>query len=369
MTAGLGVVRKSVGRRKRPPQEDAVSANMTTTQILKKIRKIRALVVGDIRLDRVCRYDPELAEPSRETGIPRTAVISTEVAPGAGGAVARQALDLGAAEVGVLGVAGCDGAGYELEGALAARGVSPELLVRSHAPTFARARLVNCQTGQEDLPRIDMVTARPLPEETGRELISRLEETAPKYDVVIVSDQAETAEGGVVTPGMRDALSRLAQFRGGRTTFWVNSPKRAEHFRRVVVQVNRENAREACLRAFQEVNYFGLRHITRAPLLFITHGADGALIVHLRGLEWAFARSIENPVNTSGAGDAFSAGAALALHVSDDPRAAANFGNLAAEVAIMKEGTGTASPAEMLERESNAWFTRSVPSSPRISRW
>src|ERR1019366_557023 len=81
---------------------------MTTTRILKGIRKIRALVVGDIRLDRLCRYDPELAGPSRETGIPRTAVISTEVAPGAGGTVACHALDLGSAEVGVLGVVGSD---------------------------------------------------------------------------------------------------------------------------------------------------------------------------------------------------------------------------------------------------------------------
>jgi rfaE bifunctional protein kinase chain/domain len=342
---------------------------MTTTQILKKIRKIRALVVGDIRLDRLCRYDPELAEPSRETGIPRTAVISTEVTPGAGGTVACNAVALGAAEVAVLGMVGCDGSGYELEGALAARGISPELLGRANVPTFTHTRLINCQSGKEDLPRVDLVNAQPLPEETGRELISRLEETAPNYDVVIVSDQAETAEGGVVTAGMRDALSRLAHLYGGRTTFWVDSPKRAEHFRRAIVKVSRDEAREACMRAFGEVNYFGLRHITQAPLLVITHGADGALIVHLRGMEWAFARSIENPVDICGAGDAFSAGTALALRATDDPLAAANFGNLAAEVTVMKEGTGTASPAEMLERESNAWFTRSVPSSPRISRW
>ena len=52
---------------------------MTTTQVLKGIRKIRALVVGDIRLDRLCRYEPDLAEPSRETGIPRTAVSEAVV--------------------------------------------------------------------------------------------------------------------------------------------------------------------------------------------------------------------------------------------------------------------------------------------------
>jgi sugar/nucleoside kinase (ribokinase family) len=291
---------------------------MTTTQVLERIRQIRALVVGDIGLDRLCGCEPETAVPE------------------AGGRAACQAAALGAAEVAVLGVVGGDGAGRELEGALAARGVSTELLA---------------------------------PADAERELVSRLEAAAPNYDVVIVADRAEDAEGGVVTAGVREALGRLAQACGRKTTFWANSPKRPEHFRNLIVQAPRDGAREACIRAFEEVNYFGLRHITRAPLLMITHGGDGALIVHLRGLEWAFARSIANPASLHGAGDAFSAGAALALWATDDPRAAADFGNLTAEVTIMKDGAGTASPEEILEREANARFTRSVPSSPKISRW
>jgi bifunctional ADP-heptose synthase (sugar kinase/adenylyltransferase) len=291
---------------------------MTTTQVLERIRQIRALVVGDIGLDRLCGCEPETAVPE------------------AGGRAACQAAALGAAEVAVLGVVGGDGAGRELEGALAARGVTTELLA---------------------------------PADAERELVSRLEAAAPNYDVVIVADRAEDAEGGVVTAGVREALGRLAQACGRKTTFWANSPKRPEHFRNLIVQAPRDGAREACIRAFEEVNYFGLRHITRAPLLMITHGGDGALIVHLRGLEWAFARSIANPASLHGAGDAFSAGAALALWATDDPRAAADFGNLTAEVTIMKDGAGTASPEEILEREANARFTRSVPSSPKISRW
>ena len=90
----------------------------------------RALVVGDICLDRWCRYDPALADPSRETGIPRIGVVATEVTPGAGGTVANNLAALGAGSVAVLGVVGDDGFGYELRAALAARGISHELLVR-----------------------------------------------------------------------------------------------------------------------------------------------------------------------------------------------------------------------------------------------
>jgi sugar/nucleoside kinase (ribokinase family) len=56
-------------------------------------------------------------------------------------------------------------------------------------------------------------------------------------------------------------------------------------------------------------------------------------------------------VDICGAGDSFSAGAALALKVTGDPVAAVRFGNLVASITIMKKGTGTASPEEVLAAE------------------
>ena len=67
--------------------------------ILERIRKTRALVVGDFRLDRLGRYRPEMAEPSRETGIPRTAVVSKlDFAPGAATAQVERELEGGLVE-------------------------------------------------------------------------------------------------------------------------------------------------------------------------------------------------------------------------------------------------------------------------------
>ena len=87
---------------------------MTAKEILDAFGKLRALVVGDICLDRWCTYDPALADISRETGIPRVAVVSTEVTAGGGGTVANNLAALGAGRVAVLGVVGRDGFGYEL---------------------------------------------------------------------------------------------------------------------------------------------------------------------------------------------------------------------------------------------------------------
>ena len=63
--------------------------NDRTAQYWKLFPDRSALIVGDICLDRWCIYDPGAAEPSRETGIPRIGVVSTEVSPGGGGTVAN----------------------------------------------------------------------------------------------------------------------------------------------------------------------------------------------------------------------------------------------------------------------------------------
>jgi len=55
-------------------------------------------------------------------------------------------------------------------------------------------------------------------------------------------------------------------------------------------------------------------------------------------------------VDICGAGDSFSAGAAMALKACGNPLEAAEFGNLVASITIMKNGTGTASPEEVLAK-------------------
>jgi sugar/nucleoside kinase (ribokinase family) len=64
--------------------------------------------------------------------------------------------------------------------------------------------------------------------------------------------------------------------------------------------------------------------------------------------------AVEHPVDICGAGDSFSAGAAMALHITRLPDLAARFGNLVASVTVMKPGTGTASPEEIAAADGAA---------------
>src|SRR5262249_51524009 len=145
--------------------------------------------------------------------------------------VANNLAALGAGRVDVLGMAGEDGFGYELRSALAARGISPDLLVCAPSvSTFTYTKLLNAETGEEDLPRLDFINPRSIAAALDRELTARFERAAPAYDVVIVSDQAETEQGGVVTPAMREAIIRVAAARP-EILVWVDSRRRGELFR------------------------------------------------------------------------------------------------------------------------------------------
>lgn len=325
---------------------------MTTKEILGAFPRLKALVVGDICLDRWCTYDPATAEPSRETGIPRIGVVSVETTPGAGGTVANNLAALGAGEVCALGYIGEDGHGWELRRALAARGIAHELCVSAPGlPTFTYTKLINGATGVEDRPRVDFILTRPLPETIERRLIANLREAAPRFDAILVSDQAETDAGGVVTPAMRDALGAVGREYPDKV-LWVDSRLRAEHFRNAIVKPNQQEAEAAARRVAGEASYQALREHIGTDLLVVTHGAQGVLLVRPEGETWVHTRPVVNPVDICGAGDSFSAGAALALAVTRDPAAAARFGNLVASVTIMKKGTGTASPEEVLEAEA-----------------
>jgi rfaE bifunctional protein kinase chain/domain len=305
-------------------------------RILQEIANLNVLVVGDICLDRWCYYDPQEAEPSRETGIPRVAVVRTDVTPGAGGTIANNLAALGVRNIGVAGIVGDDGFGYELRRALSDRGIGHELLVNvPEFCTFTYTKLINTATGHEDRPRVDFINARPMPDP----LLDRIDDV---YDVVVVSDQAETATGGVVTPALRERLMTLR-----RGIVWVDSRKRPELFRGVVLKPNRDEAFEACQRVYGAWEPQRLFADNQLRALIVTHGDAGAQVFTDKGEEWAHTRKV-NAVDICGAGDSFSAGAACAFAVTGSALEAAEFGNLVASITVTKTGTGTASPEELL---------------------
>jgi rfaE bifunctional protein kinase chain/domain len=316
--------------------------------ILDKAPSLAALIVGDVCLDRWCRYDPQLAEPSRETGIPRTAVTSTEVTPGAAGTVANNMAALGVGRVSVLGVIGRDGHGYELCNALGQRGIENDLLVESaEVQTFTYTKLINQQTGREDQPRIDFVNHAALPQPAVRMLLDRLQSVFDLFDIVMVCDQAESGCGGVINVAVRTLIQELAPVYPDKVIL-VDSRTHIADFRGVIAKPNHIEAGSASRELFGRVDYPALCEHMRSPLLIVTHGGEGVLLVNHKGEQWVRTRPVENPVDICGAGDSFAAGFTVAYAATRDAARAAEFGNQVASITIMKPGTGTASPEELL---------------------
>jgi rfaE bifunctional protein kinase chain/domain len=320
---------------------------MTALQILDGIRHLNILVVGDICLDRWCWYDPATSEPSRETGIPRLGVVRSELTPGAGGTIANNLVALGAGKVTVLGVVGEDGFGWELLRALGSRNIAPDLLIVTAAVnTFTYTKLLNAETGEEDRPRVDFINTEPLPGDVEKQMIGRLQDSFPTADVIVVSDQAETSAGGVITPRVRERVNQLAAAFPDKVV-WVDSRMRSEFFRSVVLKPNESEAAEACKRSFGGVDLQRLFNECELRSLIVTHGGSGAEVINESGSHWVPGRKV-NAIDVCGAGDSFSAGAACALSLSGADTEAAWFGNLVASITVTKKGTGTASREEVL---------------------
>lgn len=321
---------------------------MTIPEILNGIKKQRALVVGDICLDRWCTYDPDTSEPSAETGIPRLGIVASEVTPGGGGTVANNLASLLPAKVAVLGVRGDDGFGFELDRALKNRLIDTSLMVEVEQwQTFTYTKLLNSKSGVEDQPRADFINTRPLPSDAELRVLSNLATAIDAFDVVLVADQAETHAGGVVTTAVRESLVALAA-KHPQKVFLADSRKRVHLFRNIMVKPNHSEAEAACMQLFRTVDFKRLREALGAKALFLTHGPKGALVFEEGKETWSKARPVEKPVDICGAGDSFAAGAALTMAVTHDPVEAASFGNVVASITVMKKGTGTASPEEIL---------------------
>lgn len=322
---------------------------MTHREILARLPQLRALVVGDICLDRWCTYDPRLAEASRETGIPRTAVVATETTAGAAGTVANNLADLGVGEVAVMGVIGVDGFGFELKQALARRNISTEWVLEAPGrPTFTYTKLINLQTGDEDLPRVDFIPEGPAPGPVESALLADLQACVRKFDAIYIADQAETENGGLISPPVREVLDALAR-RFPEKVFFVDSRVRIDQFRHMILKPNESEAAAVCARRFgDERAYAQLRHHTAAPLVLVTHGGTGVTWVDEVQEHFLVTEPVKKPVDICGAGDSFAAGCGMALAAGATAAESAYFGHAVASITVMKKGTGTATPAEVL---------------------
>lgn len=328
--------------------------------LLEKFSELRLGVVGDFFLDKYLVLDPQLSEPSLETGLEAYQVVEERTSPGAAGTVAS---NLSALEIGgiyCLTIIGRDGAGFELKRELRDKGIDLDCLVEiagRFTPTYIKPMRIQPGGGEIEMNRQDLKNRTPTPPQAEAAIIRGLRELIVQLDGVVVVDQVTEHDCGVITAAVRSELETLAQAHSG-TVFLCDSRSRIGHFRNLTAKANQFEAVRAMNPDHQgDFNRDLARSCARrlaqrsgAPI-FLTLGGAG-ISVFEEG-EWTDAPTIStgDPVDTVGAGDAATAGIISALCAGATGREAAVLGNVVASITVQQLGTtGSATREQVVER-------------------
>ena len=164
---------------------------------------LRVAVVGDFFLDRYLHIDPGRNEVSIETGLTVYNVVEVRPQPGAAGTILNNLAALGIGEIHAVGFCGEDGEGYELRRSLAQRpGAVLEnfLTVPSRrTPVYCKPMVIEPGQPPRELNRLDSKNWTPTPAELQRDLAARVRALAGRVDAILLMDQVDRPETGVVT--------------------------------------------------------------------------------------------------------------------------------------------------------------------------
>lgn len=324
--------------------------------ITERYAHLRVALVGDFCLDRYLEIDPARKETSIETGLPVHNVVRVRSQPGAAGTILNNVVALGAKTVFPIGFCGEDGEGFELRRALAERkGVDSTVFISTpERRTFTYCKpLVMEEKVPRELSRLDSKNWSPTPSSVEEKLIAELQNISSEIDAMIVMDQVDVPETGVVTKRVLAAIGEVAMRRPGLLII-ADSRRGLRGYPPVVFKMNR--AELASLGGATDKLTADEVQAAAARLagsidrrVFVTLSEDGILGADARGrVEHVSALPIRGEIDVVGAGDAVMANLALALSAGASIREAIELANAAASVVIHQLGTtGTASPSQL----------------------
>jgi len=335
-----------------PASFDAARLDAVTS----RFPSLRVAVLGDFFLDKYLDTDPRIAEISVESGRTAHQVVAVRHSPGAAGTVAGNLAALGAGTLHAIGYTGDDGEGWELRRDLAAIRCDTAHLHNAPGcmtPVYLKPRDLARPGLDGEHDRYDTKNRQPAPPDIVRKILDSLARVVPDVDAVVVMDQvSHESAGAVVSAQVVEALAVLAP-RHPRVVFWADSRGRIRRFRNVIAKVNQyevldiENPPPGMKVSDEDVarEMERLAEQMGAPV-FTTLGergvrlsGNGPIVPGVR---------VDGPVDTTGAGDSFTAGAVLALAAGATRAEAALVGNLTASVTVRQLATtGTATPADL----------------------
>ena len=305
-------------------------------QAAPQLSAVRLLVVGDVMLDRYWFGDVSRISP--EAPVPVVRIKKREERLGGAANVARNAAALGA-HTGLLGVAGADEAGDQMEELLQDGGIHSYLKRDEAISTIIKLRVIG---RQQQMVRIDFEDAPTA--DVLRDKLTQFKALLPDYDVIILSDYNK---GALVNVAEMITLARAAgkivlvdpkgddftPYRGAS----ILTPNRSELQQVVGGWKNEEQLLEKAQKLRQELALDALL-LTRSEEGMSLFTGDEVLHVH------ADAREV---FDVSGAGDTVIATLATMLGAGAPLAEALVTANRAGGIVVGKLGTATVTREEL----------------------
>lgn len=299
---------------------------------------IRALVVGDVMLDRYWFGSVERISP--EAPVPVLAVQREETRAGGAANVAHNLTALGASTK-LLSVVGDDAAGQEISDIVTATGAQANLVVDKNLHTIVKLRMV---AQNQQLLRADF------DQYPGDEVLAKClddyQQSLQQADVVVLSDYGKG--------GLRHVATMIEQARLAKLPVIVD-PKGADYSRyrgATLITPNMKEFEAVAGKSSNETEFkakaFKLREDLDLDYLLVTRSEKGMSLFGPDGEQIdSPARALE-VYDVSGAGDTVIALMALAMasELSNSDRLA--LANIVAGIVVGKVGTAVASIEEVI---------------------
>lgn len=315
------------------------------SSVLRKFRRSRLLVLGDLMLDRFIWGDVDRISP--EAPVPVLRVVSESYRLGGSANVIHNIRSLGG-RVTACGVVGRDATGKRLIRTLEDIRVSTAgIFSAAHFQTTQKSRIIARPRNQQ-IVRLDRENHGRI-ERTALDKIRRfVARQADRYDGIVISDYGK----GVIHSELLELIADLIQ---KKDLLCVADPKKenfAEYRHVTLVTPNREEASQASRIDIHDENSLReagkrLLEMWQPKAVLITRGAEGMSLFRPGREMKHFATEPREMFDVTGAGDTVVAACSLALASGATFEEAAVLANLAARIVGEEVGTAAASYAKL----------------------
>lgn len=302
------------------------------------------VIVGDLVADQY--LNGTIARVSREAPVFILRHDNTLTIPGAAANAAANVASLGGKPI-LVGVTGTDANGVLLRQTIIESGINSSFVISD--PNLTTTTKVRVLAGQshavrQQVIRVDYENQIEFPTAVRDQISKTLNAACEQADAIIVSDY----NYGVIDTATFEAVREIA--RQNQIPILIDSRFALTNFIGATAATpNQDEVEQILGKNFTSNDCFRLREDLGYEALLVTNGNKGMQLFENEGIVTQIdAVGSPQPVDVTGAGDTVIAAFALGLASGMDFATAARLANHAGGLVVMKKGTATITPEELI---------------------